>query len=272
VEKTAAMFEILAENTAKKVLLNGDDAHLTQLKISNSVRFSLNQPSDYRAENLELKELSSEFNLRGIRFLLNMPGRYNVYNAVACLAVLSEFGIALERCVGPLSKFKGIDRRFDVYLNNNKGFVMDDYAHNPHKIASMMEMAGRIRPSINYVFQPHGFAPTRLMRKEYIESFSRHLRPEDKLHLLPIYYVGGTVAKDISSDDIANGVKAIGGNACVTSRERLISDARPEESYIIFGARDESLAQLAASLADKMNQDQASPTRSTSKTKDAALC
>ena len=92
VEKTAAMFEILAENTAKKVLLNGDDAHLTQLKISNSVRFSLNQPSDYRAENLELKELSSEFNLRGIRFLLNMPGRYNVYNAVACLAVLSEFG------------------------------------------------------------------------------------------------------------------------------------------------------------------------------------
>jgi UDP-N-acetylmuramate--alanine ligase len=142
---------------------------------------------------------------------------------------------------------------------------MDDYAHNPHKIASMMEMARKIRDSITYVFQPHGFAPTRMMKNEYIEAFARNLRPSDRLLLLPIFYVGGTVAKDISSQDLADGVTAQGGKAATASREEILANAKAGESYIVFGARDESLAELAKALAKKVKSARADSSREISR-------
>ena len=127
VEKTAAMFLALAKNTAKKIILNSDDEHLRALSIPNAVSFGLDHPAKYHAENLRLKTLSSEFSLGGVQFTLNLPGKYNVQNAMACLATLAEYGIALKDCVEPLRSFTGIDRRFDVHLNDGKSFVMDDY-------------------------------------------------------------------------------------------------------------------------------------------------
>lgn len=254
VEKTAGMFRTLAANTAKRTVINADDAHLLGLNLSGAASFGLeNRQADYFADSVKLEPLAGEFTVRGVRFRVNMPGRYNVYNALAALAVLAEAGVALEKCVKPLAAFRGVDRRFDVYLDDGKGFVMDDYAHNPHKIEAMMGMAAQIRSGIRYVFQPHGFAPTRLMKREYIEAFARALRPSDRLFLLPIFYVGGTVAKDISSDDLAHGVNELGGKAAVATREEILAAAKPGESYIVFGARDESLGAFAASLAGEVS-------------------
>jgi UDP-N-acetylmuramate--alanine ligase len=180
---------------------------------------------------------------------------------VACIATLAEWGIPLKDCVAPLKSFRGVDRRFDVYLNEGTGFVMDDYAHNPHKIASMMQMAQKIRPGITYIFQPHGFAPTRMMKKEYIEAFTVNLRKTDRVIFLPIFYVGGTVAKDISSDVLAEGVRAGGLAATATTREEVLANARTGDSYVVFGARDESLAAFAQQLAKKVKGDRAAATR-----------
>lgn len=252
IEKTAQMFLVLAQNTAKKLILNFDDFHLQNLKLKNAVTFSIDAKSDYCAENIQLSPLSSEFTLRGVRFKLNLPGRYNIYNALACLSTLAEFGISLIDCVKPLENFRGVDRRFDVYLNDGKSFVMDDFAHNPHKIESMMQMSQKIRSRINYIFQPHGFAPTRLMKKEYIEAFAKNLRQEDRLFILPIFYVGGTVAKDISSEDLANGVSGLGKSAAAASREEILTKLKLGESYIVFGARDESLSDFAKSISNKL--------------------
>jgi len=259
IEKTAAMFAALARNTAKKTILNGDDAHLSGLALDNAVTFGLVHADDYRAENVELKPLYSEFTLRGIRFKVNLPGQYNVYNALACLATLGEYGIPLERCVRPLETFTGVERRFDVKLNSGTGFVMDDYAHNPHKIASLMQMAQKIREKITYVYQPHGFAPTRMMKKEYIQAFAENLRPGDRVLFLPIYYVGGTVAKDISSEDLAKGVTALGGSSKVASREEILNAAHGGEAYIVCGARDESLSDFAVAIARKVKGAAAHP-------------
>lgn len=252
VDKTAVMFTILAGNTAKKTLVNADDAHLAKLKLGNAVTYGITQPARYRAENLQLKPISSEFMVDGVKFTLNMPGLYNVYNALACVATLAEFGIPLKDLVKPLETFRGVDRRFDVYLNDGKSFVMDDYAHNPHKIESMMQMAQKIKDSITYIYQPHGFAPTRMMKNEYIEAFAKNLRPSDRLLLLPIFYVGGTVAKDISSNDLANGVVALGKKAATADREEIMQNVKAGENYIVFGARDESLAEFAKSIAEKL--------------------
>jgi len=252
IEKTAKMFSILAANTLKKIILNADDAHLETLFPSGAATFAIDKPAQYRAENLVLKPLSSEFTVHGVQFTVKLPGKYNVYNALACLATLAEDGVSLKNCVKPLETFKGIERRFDVHVDDGKSFVMDDYAHNPHKIESMMQMASKIRNEICYVYQPHGFAPTRMMKNEYIQAFAKNLRPSDRLLLLPIYYVGGTVAKDISSLDLANGVAAAGKSAKVATRDEILANVKQGEGYIVFGARDESLSDFAISIAKKM--------------------
>lgn len=250
VEKTAEMFRILCANTSRRVIVNADDAHLRDLNLPGAATFGVERACDYRAEAIDLKPLSSEFTLRGTRFRTSLPGLYNVYNALASLATLAEFGIPLANCVEPLASFRGIDRRFDVYLNEPRGsFVMDDYAHNPHKIASMMEMTRQIRDSITYVFQPHGFAPTRMMKLEYIDAIARNLRDTDRAVILPIFYVGGTVAKDISSEDLAAGIRRAGKAALAGTREEVLQNAKAGESYVVFGARDESLSGFAEAVA-----------------------
>lgn len=252
VDKTAKMFAVLAKQTRRKVILNADDKELEKIGLLDVATFGIEKKADYRAENLKLQPLASDFRVQGVDFTLNLPGKYNVYNAIACLAALGEYGVPLKDCAKPLAAFKGIDRRFDVYFDDGKSLVVDDFAHNPHKIASMMQMAQKVRPAITYIFQPHGFAPTRLMKNEYIEAFSKNLRPTDTALFLPIFYVGGTVAKDISSDDLAQGVKAGGKTAATATRETILAKAKPGESYIVFGARDESLASFAETLAKKI--------------------
>ncbi len=251
VKETADMFLQLVRNTAEKTVRNADDENLENLKLKGAT-FGIERKATYRAENLKVETLSSDFTVNGVRFTVNIPGKYNIYNALACLAALAEYGIPLKDCVKPLASFTGIDRRFDVKVNDGKNFVMDDYAHNPHKIASMMQMACKIREKIHYVFQPHGFAPTRMMKNEYIQAFAENLRPQDKLLLLPIYYVGGTVAKDISSKDIADGVTAKGKSAAVASRDKILAEAKSGEAYIVFGARDETLSDFAKEIVKKI--------------------
>jgi len=150
-----------------------------------------------------------------------------------------------------LPEFAGIERRFDIYLNNEHGLVIDDYAHNPHKIYSLMQTVQNIRENICYIFQPHGFAPTMMMKNEYIDVFAKNLRGSDHLMLLPIFYAGGTVSKEISSHDLADGIKAKGGSAeVVIERGDILKRVCEYKNYVIFGARDETLADFAKEIAD----------------------
>lgn len=254
IEETARMFEILASNTSGRVFMNSDDEGLNGIGIKDAVTFSIDRPSDYAAGDLALKPLGVEFSLRGVRFRIGQPGKHNAYNALSVVAVLSELGQPLERISGALAEFEGIDRRFDVLLHGNR-FVIDDYAHNPHKIRALMEAVGGLGESVCYVFQPHGYAPTRLMKEGYVEAFSQGLRPGDHLAVLPIYYAGGTTSKDISSGDIAEAVAARGKSAeAVESRGKILEDLGRCRNYVVFGARDESLGEFAREIAGRLGK------------------
>lgn len=250
IEKTADMFETLGRNTSEEIITNGDDENLQQCIFRNPVKFSIDTASAYRAEAIEYHSFRTTFQLRGERFTLSVPGKYNLYNALSCIVLLCERGIALENIAHFLPDFSGIERRFDIYLNNDTHLVIDDYAHNPHKIASLMETVERIRGSVCYIFQPHGFGPVRLMKEGYIETFKTHLREEDHLILLPIYYAGGTSVRDISSEDLCDEIRAAGKSAEVLRGRELLFDRLKEwENYVIFGARDETLTDFAREIA-----------------------
>ncbi len=252
VDKTAEMFKTLVENTSGKIILNADDKNLIdKITSKNAITFSLHNPSHYKADDITYRQLTTDFSLRGTKFSLSLPGKYNLYNAVSCIALLLETGISPSAITDVLREFNGIERRFDIYLNDSRGFVIDDYAHNPHKISSLMETVRKLRERVCYIFQPHGFGPTRLMKNEYIEAFIKNLRSTDRLVLLPIFYSGGTAARDISSCDLADGIKAGGKSAeVVEMRADIFKTVFPEyKSYVIFGARDETLAELAKEIA-----------------------
>lgn len=253
VEETAAMFEALDRNTKNKVVVNADDPNLGRCAFSRPVRFSIDSESEYRAKSIEYKPFGTTFTMRGVEFRLSLPGRYNLYNAAACVALLSELGIDLKRIAQILPDFSGIERRFDIHLNNGTHFVVDDYAHNPHKIESLMECARGISVRSCYVFQPHGYGPTRLMKEGYVRAFVRNLGKGDHLFILPIYYSGGTSLKDISSEDLVQEIRSAGKSAEVLpERSALFSRLGEWDTYIVFGARDESLSDFAREVAGRL--------------------
>lgn len=250
VDKTALMFEALAKNTRGKVIVNADDNNLMKIFNNNQITFSIDSPSQYTACDIVYMPLSTDFSLNGAKFSLSLPGKYNLYNAVSCIAFLSEIGIALKDIAEILHEFKGIERRFDIHLNTGRKLVIDDYAHNPHKISSLMQTVKNLRESICYIFQPHGFAPTRMMKAEYIDAFSKNLSDSDHLILLPIYYAGGTTSKDISSHDLAEGIRANQKSVEVVEREDILKRLDEWDNYVIFGARDETLSDFAKKIAE----------------------
>lgn len=250
--ETGRMFEILSDNTSGTVILNADDWNLKTCKIRGAVTFSIDKSSDYQAVNIRYQSLITTFSVCGQEFKLAIPGRHNLYNAVACIAILAEMGISLEKISVLLPVFSGIERRFDIHLNDGKNLVIDDYAHNPHKLESLMRTMQDISERVCYIFQPHGFGPTRLMKDGYIAAFIDGLRNADRLIVLPIYYAGGTAAQDISSGDLVAPIKASGRDAlAVSDRNSIIDLLGDHAAHVVLGARDDSLSDFAAKIAQK---------------------
>jgi UDP-N-acetylmuramate--alanine ligase len=255
VDKTAEMFKTLMRNTQRKIVVNSDDSNLARLLEGEPITFSISTSSRYRPDKVEYKPFSTDFSLNGTRFFLPLPGKHNLYNALSCIAFLSEIGIPLDAIADILPDFQGIDRRFDIHLNDGKHLVIDDYAHNPHKISALMQTVSYFRKDICYIFQPHGFAPTKMMKEEYIQTFIKNLRNSDHLILLPIYYAGGSASKDISSYDLADEITALGRSVeVIEEREDIFKKLDRYQTYIIFGARDETLSDFTKDIASTLRQ------------------
>jgi UDP-N-acetylmuramate--alanine ligase len=252
---TAEMFKTIIDNTRRMIVINADDSRLSEITNKYAITFSIDSPSKYRATDISYKPFSTGFSLNGVRFNLSLPGKYNIYNALSCIAILSEIGIPVKDISNIISEFQGIERRFDIHLNDGKLLVIDDYAHNPHKISSLMKAMKNIRKSTCYIFQPHGFGPTRLMKNEYIKTFSKNLDDSDHLILLPIFYAGGTSIKDISSHDLAVEIKAKGKSVeVIEKREAFLRMLHKWDTYVIFGARDETLSDFARAIAETLKR------------------
>lgn len=253
IDLTADMFKTIMNNTEGMILINADDRNLNLISPEAAITFSIDAPSKYRATDISLRAFSTDFSLNNIRFTLSLPGKYNLYNALSCIAMLSETGIPLNTVAGILHEFQGIERRFDVHLNNEKYLVIDDYAHNPHKISSLIQAMKNVRKGICYIFQPHGYGPTRMMKKEYIDAFALNLDDSDHLILLPIFYAGGTARRDISSQDLADGMIDKGKSAeVIEERGTILKSLHKWNTYVILGARDETLAIFARKIAESL--------------------
>ena len=251
----ADMFRTFRDQV-RETLVVGEAPNLQEFHAKGTV-FGLGPEASFRAEGLEERPEGCGFSVAGVRFQLTVPGRHNVENALAALAACRAVGVPLEALVAPLAAFQGVARRFQP-LGSRRGVeVIDDFAHNPSKVAASLRTArGRAR-RVLAVFQPHGFAPTRFNRKEFVETFSAELGPQDRLWMLDIYYAGGTAAKDICAGDLVDEIVSRGAAAeLAPSRERLVeslaAEAREGDVVLVMGARDPSLTDLAQTILARL--------------------
>ena len=148
-------------------------------------------------------------------------------------------------------------RRLEVVGEAGGVLVIDDFAHNPDKIAATLDTLHAFPGRLLVMFQPHGYGPLRLMRQAFVDSFVDKLAPADVLLMPEPVYFGGTADRSVGSVDIAADIAARGRDAtALPDRDacgaRLIALARPGDRIVVMGARDDSLSVFAADLLRRL--------------------
>jgi UDP-N-acetylmuramate--alanine ligase len=193
---------------------------------------------------------------------LRVPGRHNLSNALAAIAAASAAGVSVADAVHALASFAGLARRFDVVGTSPAGIVViDDFGHNPDKVAATLKTLKAQPGRVLAFFQPHGYGPLRQMGSELAEVFARLLGPDDIVILCDPVYYGGTVDRSEGSDRIVRLVRHADGTAppsaeYVADRAacgiRLAELARPGDRIVVMGARDDTLTQFAKDLLARL--------------------
>jgi UDP-N-acetylmuramate--alanine ligase len=249
--EVAAMFATLRAR-AREAMVVGDAENLDPFA-GGAIRFGFNQCADVRGEDVELGPASSRFRVGDVAFELPVPGVHNVTNALAAIAVGRTLGVELTGMATPLAGFRGIGRRFQTIGKARGVEVVDDFAHNAEKIAAAIKTAHLRANRVLAIYQPHGYGPTRFLRRDFVATFSRELAPDDRLWMLEVFYAGGTATRDFSAADIIAEIADRGTNAeFAPTRERLIAriaeEAQPGDLVLVMGARDPSLTELARAI------------------------
>lgn len=211
-------------------------------------------------EGMPWHGLQPELSADGARFLwrerevrLPLLGRHNAENALQAAVLCERMGIDPDAIVRALKTFHGIQRRLE-HVGTARGItVIDEYAHNPAKIAAAWESVAPYHRRVLAVWRPHGFKPLATMFNDLLAMFTRVCRPCDGLWLLPVYYAGGTVRRQADSDELVRELQAAGVPAqwvpdYGTLEKELRRSAGAGDAILCMGARDPELPLFARRL------------------------
>ncbi|MEO0036191.1 MAG: hypothetical protein RLZZ501_2214 [Pseudomonadota bacterium] len=252
---------------AGAAVLNLDDPESARLAAllpsGRAVTFSLCDPAaDLLAADLAPRPDGIDFTVSvpagpAVPVRLQVPGRHNVANALAALGVARAIGLDLAAAAAALSGFSGVRRRLETVGQAGGITVIDDFAHNPDKIAASLATLREFPGRLLVLFQPHGYSPLALMRDGFVAAFADGLGRDDRLLLPDPVYFGGTVERRVTSADIAADLRARGCPARhlpdrAACADALVAEARPGDRIVVMGARDDSLTTLAAAMLGRL--------------------
>jgi len=234
---------------------------LSRIRDRRVVTYGFSASADLRAENVVAAEGGSRFDahvlersgerraIEGIR--LPMPGRHNVQNALAAIAVGLELGMTDEAIRRGFEKFGGVKRRFTRVGEVDGAVVIDDYAHHPVEIRAVLSAARESAEGrVIAVVQPHRF--TRL--RDLLEEFSAAFNDADVVLVAPVYAAGEQPIDGIDATALADDIRARGHRMVRTVADledlchALRDLAAPGDMVICMGAGD--ITKWAARLAD----------------------
>ncbi|GGK42259.1 MULTISPECIES: UDP-N-acetylmuramate--L-alanine ligase [Flavobacteriaceae] len=203
--------------------------------------YGIEEEADYNAYNIRIENGAYIFNIKTPRetfenIKIYIPGKHNVLNAVAALAMANSFGISIQVIAKALLTFKGIKRRFSYKINTENLVLIDDYAHHPTEINAVVDSVKEMYPEQNVlgVFQPHLYSRTRDFATDFAHSLSRF----DELILLDIYPARELPIEGVNSKWLLDKISC--KNKQLSSKENLIDNIVKSNAQIIvvIGAGD----------------------------------
>ena len=246
VDNIIKSFHQFSTQTSRVLIVNGDDAN-TQKAVqgvtgAKIITFGLKPGNDYSAARISDKEKACEdFTVlkNGKKLLdvsLSIPGRHNIYNALAAAATADYLGIPADRIADSLHRFTGVHRRFEILGKFNGITIADDFAHHPTELTATLTAAMHMGfRQVWALFQPHTFSRTYLL----LDDFAKALSIPDHVILSRILAVRETNTYHIYSKDLA---EKIPGSVCRDTFEEMadyvMARAQPGDLILTLGGGD----------------------------------
>ncbi len=254
IDELMDLFTIFKNNCKSLFIVNQSNTLARKLSERAADDFGFeNEDAGCNAQNFRQEGLKLFFTVKDQNFEMNALGQHSVENAAAAVSVALKAGISLDQCAAGLSGYEGIYRRHQILGEKQGVWVIDDYAHNPAKCAASIRACQPLAHKVIAWFQPHGYGPTKFLRKDFVDEISGALRPQDEIWMSEIFYAGGTAVKDISAADLIDDLVAKGSNAhFVANRNDLLPALRPRLQpgtvLLLMGARDPGLEEFTNKL------------------------
>jgi UDP-N-acetylmuramate--alanine ligase len=211
------------------------------------ISYGVQSQADYQAVNIEHAEGCTSFNVVRCeetlgRISFRMPGRHNVLNALAAVAVSIEVGLSFPVIAEGFKDFGGVQRRFQVKYDQRGIMVVDDYGHHPAEIKATLAAAraGWPQRRVVAVFQPHRYSRTKFLMDDFATAFYQ----SDFLFVTDIYAAGEDPIVGIDAEILTQGIVGHGHKNAqyVADRDvlaaRLMSTVREGDIVITLGAGD----------------------------------
>ena len=254
------LFNDFAKRATIGTVINADDINSTCLQKTNpqTKTFGIKNPAaDFFAEHITAVSDGTTYVFRETVYKLNLIGAFNVANAMCAVACCSLLNVAPDTSCKILETFLGTKRRLEVLGQTNDITVIDDFAHNPDKVAASVDALKDYAGRLIVMFQPHGFAPMKQTGKDIMKAFANHMAKEDILIIPDIYFIGGTADKTISSADLIKVAQDLGVNAHYIAQRGevekfILSQAKAGDRIIIMGARDNTLPDFSRKILGEL--------------------
>ena len=217
------------------------------------IKYGLSAKADYLARDIRFAGITTKFLVENQgkilgEIVLNIPGKHNVYNALAAVAVGMECGIDFPNIAQSLHLFQGVHRRFEKVGVVNGVSIYDDYAHHPSELKAAIAAAKLMGVQrLIAVFQPHRFSRTQFLKEEFGSAF----RDADILIITEIYAAGEKPINGVNAHLLLEEIEKQTGQ-----RTKYIADlkeiaikladvVRPGDLVLTLGAGDIWLAGVA---------------------------
>uniref|UniRef100_A0A7C4ENG2 UDP-N-acetylmuramate--L-alanine ligase n=1 Tax=Thermodesulfovibrio aggregans TaxID=86166 RepID=A0A7C4ENG2_9BACT len=180
--------------------------------------YGFDETADFYAKKIEYSApcVSFEAFYRGRKlgnFTITVPGKHNVLNALATIAVAKELSVPMDKVIESLKNFTGIGRRFEFKGEKRAIKFYDDYGHHPTEIKAVLKTAMWLKPErLCIIFQPHRYTRTRDLMEQFISVFKQILRKNDVLFLMDIYPASESPIEGVSGEVLYEKLKIAGVN------------------------------------------------------------
>lgn len=226
---------------ASQIKQGGQLINKQGLPLANGTTYTINGEADAVAENIRVENGNFYFDFKNnsvsiSNIFLGIAGLHNIENAVAAIEVALRLNVSAEAIKSALESFRGVKRRFEYIVKNDRHIFIDDYAHHPEELRAAISSVKTLYPDkkLTTIFQPHLYTRTR----DFADGFAEVLDMSDELLMLDIYPARELPIEGVNSELILSKMKLWNKRKCGKQEALQIIENEKPELLLTVGAGD----------------------------------